>query len=121
MNKIEKRSLCSFLFMVNTKSDMDTGHRQGREELLDPAERSGVIKMGPHFLFQGVAEKNQLDVYLAEVFGKEMIGKLPDMAAYMIINEDYKMICLEAFGFNLSLFNNKNFNDSTIGEILHQI
>lgn len=103
--------------MVNTKSDMDTGHRQGREELLDPAERSGVIKMGPHFLFQG----KQLDVYRAEVFGKKMIGKLPDMAAYMIINEDSKMIYLEFFGFDPSLFNNKNFNDSTIGGKLHQI
>ena len=96
---------------------MDKGDRHSREEHLDPAERSGVIKMGPHFLFQG----KQLDVYLAEVFGKEMIGKLPDMAAYMILNEDSKMICLEAFGFNPSLFNNKNFNDSTIGGKLHQI
>lgn len=73
--------------------------------------------MGPHFLFLG----KQLDVYLAEVFGKEMIGKFPDMAAYMIINEDSKMIYLEAFEFDPSLFNNENFNDSTIGGKLHQI
>ncbi len=91
------------------------------EELLDPDDRSDVIKVGPHFLFHTIAEQKQLDLLLKDIFGEDMANKLLDMAAYMIMNEDNKMTYLEDYGFDHSLFNQNNFNDSTIGRLFSEI
>lgn len=52
-----------------------------------------------------IAEKKRLDILLEEVFGRVMFGKLLDMAAYVIINEENKMTYLEDYGYYHSLLN----------------
>ena len=89
-------------------------------ELEEPTERADFISVGPQVVIERVAEKTNLSEILESIFPEER-EKILDLASYMVMNESNVMNYFEDYGYGHSLFNGRNFTDSTIGRLLDAI
>ncbi len=89
-------------------------------ELLDQADRSDYLSVGPQMIVETISRKIQLFDLLESVFGEDC-NKLLDVASYMIMKETNAMQYFEDYGYGHSLLNKENFTDNTIGRLLDSL
>lgn len=90
-------------------------------ELLDQADRSDFLIVGPQMIVESISRKTQLFDLLESIFGEDCCNKILDIASYMIIKEANTMQYFEDYGYGHSLMNINNFTDNTIGRLFDSL
>lgn len=89
-------------------------------ELELQTDRCDYVSIGPHLVVSKIVDK--LSIYrLLDTIFPEKADKILDIATYMIMSENNVMNYFEDYGYGHSLFNGKNFTDSTIGRVLNSL
>lgn len=92
----------------------------GKLVLEEPSSRADLVSVGPQFIVSKIIENNELKSILDSIFEKDA-NKILDVATYMMMSENNIMQYFENYGYNHTLFNEKNFTDNTISNLLNRL